>query len=99
MSRQRGQRLPRRERESRADVERERELIVAVQLHLVRAIERQRAPAERAEVADVAAITELRHANRAVARIVGREIVDVIPGSDWPLSSRKKPSNVPRSRE
>ena len=43
-------------------------------LDLVRPIERQRAVAERAEEADVAAIAELRHADRGVARIVGGKV-------------------------
>src|SRR5262245_44192590 len=74
MRRQRRQRFARREREAGADVDRNRELIVAEQLDLMPAIERQRALAERAEKSHVTAITELRHTDRGVARIVRREV-------------------------
>src|SRR4029453_7672874 len=74
MCREGRQWLAGRERETPSDVETDWKLVVAVDLHVVRMIERQGSFAERAEEPDVAAIAELRHADGRVAWIVRRKI-------------------------
>jgi hypothetical protein len=76
IGRERRQRLARAELHARADVEPNRERVGAEQLDLIRPVERQWPLAEISEVADVAAVAELRSANGRVARIVGREVVE-----------------------
>src|SRR6185503_3018047 len=71
---QRRQRLARGEEDAGAQVDRHLEPVAAVDLHLMRAIERQWPLAQGAEKPHVAPISELRNADRRVARVVGREI-------------------------
>ena len=74
--RQRRQRLSRVHRQAHASVQPEVEHVVAEDLDHVRPIEGERAFAERAKEADVALVAKLRDADRRVARIVRREVVE-----------------------